>query len=87
VQDGPSHQVNLQPPRSEGAAAEPQSNMPSLEMAVAYLKKADEIKAAKLAALKESAAKDPIVHHTDGIDAMMAGNTAAAEETGLGGGM
>ena len=30
---------------------------------------------------------DPIAHHTDGIDAVTAGNTAAAEETGLAGGM
>ena len=87
MQDGPSRQVDLQPARSEGGAADPQSNMPSLEMAVAFLKKADEIKAAEIAALKESAAKDPIVRCTDGLGVVPAGNTAATEETGRGGGM
>ena len=46
-----------------------------------------DLKAAKIAALKESVAKDPIVRCTDGLDAVPAGNTAAAEETGLGGSM
>ena len=86
-QDGPSHQVDLQHVTTKGSAAKPQSQQSDLEMVVAYLKKADEIKAAKLAALKESAAKDPIVCCTDGLSAMPAGNTAATEETGHGGGM
>ena len=87
MQDGPSRQVDLQPPRSEGAAAEPQSNMPSLEMALAFLKEKDEIKAAKLAALKGSTTEDPICGSTDGLDAGPADNTAATVEAGLGGGM
>ena len=86
MQDDPSRQVALRPARSEGGAADAQG-MPSLGMAVAYLKKADEIKAAKLAALKESAAKDPIVRRADGLGVVPAGNTAATEETGRGGGM
>ena len=87
MQDGPSRQVDLQPLRSEGAAAEPQSNMPSLEMAQAFLKEKDEINAAKLAALKEHTTEDPICGFTDGLDAAPADNTAATVEAGLGGGM
>ena len=56
-------------------------------MAVAYLKKIAEIKAAKLAASKESATKDPIIGCTDISDAVPAGNTAATVGTGIGGGM
>ena len=39
------------------------------------------------AASPASPRTDPIVHRTDGIDAMTAGITAAAEETGPAGGM
>ena len=49
--------------------------------------KKDEINAAKLAASKKSATKDPIVGCTEKFDAVPAGNTAVTEETGLGGGM
>ena len=71
---------------TKGSAAKQQGQQTDLEMAQEYLKKTAEIKAAKLAALKESAAKDPIVRCTDDLGAMPAGNTAATE-TGLGGGM
>ena len=86
MQDDPSRQVHLRPARSEGGAADAQG-MPSLEMAIAYVNKADEIKAAAIAALKESAANDPSVRCTDGVGVVPAGNTAATEETGRGGGM
>ena len=84
-------QVGLQHATTEGSAAKPQSQQTDLEIAQAYVQKADGLatskEAARLVALKESAAKDPIVHRTDSNNAMMAGSTAAAEETGLGGGM
>ena len=79
--------MDLQHATTEGSAAKPQSQQSDLEMAVEYLKKTAEINAAKLAASKESATKDPIGGFTDGIDAMPAGNTAATVEAGLGGGM
>ena len=43
--------------------------------------------AARFAASKDSANKDPILSCTDNFDAMPAGNTAATVEAGLGGGM
>ena len=91
VSEDGEHQVGLQHATTEGSAAKPQDQQTDLEIAQEYVKKADELAASKeavrLVALKESAAKDPIVHRTDGNDAVTAGNTAAAEETGLGGGM
>ena len=39
------------------------------------------------AASPASSREDPIAHGTDGIDAMTAVNTAAANKTGLAGGM
>ena len=88
-EDGRPRQVDLQHANTEGSAAKPQSQQTDLEMAQEYLKKTNEIKAAKLAALKKSATihKDPIVRCTDGLGAVPASNTAATEETGLGGGM
>jgi hypothetical protein len=78
--------VDLQPASSEGGAAEPQSNI-SLEMAVAYLNEREELMAARFAASKDSANKDPILGCADNFAAVPAGNTAATVEAGLGGGM
>ena len=78
--------MDLQPASSEGSAAEPQSNI-SLEMALAFLNEREEIMAARFAASKDSATKDPILGCTDNFAAVPAGNTAATEETGRGGGM
>ena len=84
-------QVGLQHATTKVSTAKQQGQQTDLEMVQEYLKKTDELavlkKAAKLSALKISAAKDPIVHHTDSIDAVTAGNAAAAQETGLADGM
>ena len=89
-EDG-EHQVGLQHATTEGSAAKPQDQQTDLEIAQEYVKKADELaalkEAARLVALKESAAKDPIVRGTGGLGVVPAGNTAATEETGRGGGM
>ena len=82
--------MGLQHATTEGSAAKPQSQQTDLEIVQAYVQKADGLaasKAARLVALKESAAKDSIVHCTDGNDAVAAGNTAATEETWFGGSM
>ena len=79
--------MDLQHASTEGGAAKPQSQQSDLEIAVAYLRKKEEMMAARFAALKASATEEPILVCTDKFDGMPAGNTAATVEAGLGGGM